>query len=75
MCRRYGLFSGILARLLMGTWNMLRYNLVGVQQVTTSHHDQQQPPTSVQDWRTTALDGCVLDHLGKLVNEGKLDPV
>ena len=74
MCRRYGLFSGILARLLMGTWNMLRYNLVGVQQVTTSH-DQQQPPTSVQDWRTTALDGCVLDHLGKLVNEGKLDPV
>ena len=34
-----------------------------------------QPRTSVQDWRTTALDGCVLDHLGKLVNEGKLDPV
>ena len=58
----------------MGTWNMLRYNLVGVQQVTTLTSSQQ-PRSSVQDWRTTALDGCVLDHLGKLVNEGKLDPV
>ena len=28
-----------------------------------------------KDWKTTRLDGDVLDYLGKLVTEGKLDPV
>ena len=28
-----------------------------------------------KDWKTTKLDGDVLDYLGKLVTDGKLDPV
>ena len=29
----------------------------------------------MKDWKTTRLDGDVLDYLGKLVTDGKLDPV
>lgn len=28
-----------------------------------------------KDWKTTRLNGDVLDYLGKLVTDGKLDPV
>ena len=30
---------------------------------------------SLKDWRTTKLDGTVLDYLGVLVAKGHIDPV
>lgn len=57
--KEYGLLSGIVSGVFISIWNILRYNLIGVE----------------QDWKTTRLDGDVLDYLGKLVTEGKLDPI
>jgi len=55
----YGLITSILAAALNNIWNCLKYNLLG----------------GDRDWRSTRLDGSVLDYLGELVSNGKIDPV
>jgi len=57
--KEYGLLTGILSGVLNGIWNILKSNLIG----------------GDRDWRTTKLDGTVLDYLGELVTKGHIDPV
>jgi len=57
--KEYGLITGILSGLFNGLWNILCCNLIG----------------GDRDWRTTRLDGAVLDYLGDLVTKGHIDPV
>eukprot|EP00091_Calanus_sinicus_P020224 TRINITY_DN5419_c0_g1_i1.p1 TRINITY_DN5419_c0_g1~~TRINITY_DN5419_c0_g1_i1.p1 ORF type:complete len:157 (+),score=11.96 TRINITY_DN5419_c0_g1_i1:207-677(+) len=57
--KEYGLLTGILSGILNGIWDILKINLIG----------------GDRDWRTTQLDGAVLDYLGDLVSKGHIDPV
>jgi len=57
--KEYGLLTGILSGILNGIWDILKSNLIG----------------GDRDWRTTQLDGAVLDYLGEMVSEGHIDPV
>jgi len=57
--KEYGLLSGIISGLLTNIWRIFKQNLIGLD----------------KDWKTTKLDGSILDYLGKLVADKKIDPV
>jgi len=57
--KEYGLVTGILSGILNGIWEIFKNNLIGGDRA----------------WRTTQLDGDILDYLGELVVKGHIDPV
>lgn len=57
--KEYGLFAGIVSGIFTNIWKILKYNLIGMD----------------KDWKTTNLDGSILDYLAKLVADKKIDPV
>jgi len=57
--KEYGLITSIFSGILNGIYDILKRNLIG----------------GDRDWRTTKLDGTVLDYLGVLVAKGHIDPV
>ena len=67
--------SGILSGILTNFWKFLKYNLIGVDKVQIILSNQQVIDNILQEWKTTKLDGSILDYLGKLVVDKKIDPV
>ena len=55
-------------------WKILKQNLIGLDKVMFVDFESFKK-YFIQDWKCTKIDGTILDYLGKLVRDRKIDPV